>query len=301
MKKGIFENNSAGLNLSLLITMILIGLFIYFVMFFIVSIPKIFFGDTTESVVETSFYFSQVFSFFSSLFIFLFPAIVTAYLCSKQPRDFLFIHKITDVRIIILTIIIVFSVMPVIELTAHFNSKMHFPEFMAPIESFMRNAEDQAKNFILGMMSEKGAMRLIVNLIVIAVMAGIAEEFLFRGTLLSIIRRKIKNPHVAIWIVAAIFSAVHIQFYGFVPRLLLGALMGYLLYWSGSIWTPIIAHFINNAFGVISMYSVDSAELYELIEPEIAPENMPTALLFAAGGLILFVLCVITMKRIRVR
>ena len=163
------------------------------------------------------------------------------------------------------------------------------------------NAEDKAKEAILGLISEKGVIPFVINLFVIAIIAGITEEFLFRGALFSIIRRKIKNPHVIIWIIAAIFSAIHLQFYGFVPRMLLGALMGYLLYWTGSIWVPVFAHFLNNAIGVVSMYFISDEEFLELYNsssPVIAPEEMLTTLLSAALGLVMFVFCVITMRRI---
>ena len=62
------------------------------------------------------------------------------------------------------------------------------------------------------------------------------------------------NIHLSIWASAIIFSAIHFQFYGFIPRLLLGALFGYLYYWSGNLLIPMFAHFVNNAFGVIMIY-----------------------------------------------
>ena len=66
------------------------------------------------------------------------------------------------------------------------------------------------------------------------------------------------NPHLAIWITAIIFSAIHLQFYGFIPRMLLGALLGYLFYWSGNLWLSILAHFVNNGFAVVVAYLINS-------------------------------------------
>src|SRR5690606_2422366 len=92
---------------------------------------------------------------------------------------------------------------------------------------------------------------LLLNLLVIAIIPAIGEELLFRGCLQPVFHRWTKNIHIAIWITAIIFSAIHVQFYGFIPRMLMGAVFGYMLYWGRSIWLPIIAHFINNATAVI--------------------------------------------------
>ena len=95
---------------------------------------------------------------------------------------------------------------------------------------------------------------LLAAIIVIAVIPGIGEELLFRGFLQNLLKRIFKNDHAAIWIAAILFSAIHFQFYGFVPRMLLGALFGYLYYWSGNLLYPIIAHFINNFVSLIALY-----------------------------------------------
>jgi len=95
----------------------------------------------------------------------------------------------------------------------------------------------------------------------IALLPAIGEELLFRGVIQRIFIRWTKNSHWGIWIAAILFSALHMQFYGFIPRLLLGALFGYLLVWSGSMWLPIAAHFVNNAVAVIGMYMIDKGTI----------------------------------------
>ena len=99
----------------------------------------------------------------------------------------------------------------------------------------------------------------------IAIIPAIGEELLFRGVIQRIFTRWTRSNHWGIWIAAILFSALHMQFYGFVPRMLLGVLFGYLLVWSGSMWLPIIAHFLNNALAVIAMYMIDK----ELISPKV--------------------------------
>ena len=93
-----------------------------------------------------------------------------------------------------------------------------------------------------------------MGLIVIALLPAIGEELVFRGMFQNEFFRGTRNIHLSIWVSAIIFSAIHFQFYGFVPRLLLGALFGYLYYWSGTLLIPMFAHFFNNAFGVIMIY-----------------------------------------------
>jgi membrane protease YdiL (CAAX protease family) len=60
------------------------------------------------------------------------------------------------------------------------------------------------------------------------------------------------------------------QFYGFFPRFALGVLLGYMYLWSGTLWLPILAHFINNAGAVIlTWYTTTRA-------PGINPDTIGT-------------------------
>jgi len=95
---------------------------------------------------------------------------------------------------------------------------------------------------------------MILNLFIIAILPAVGEEFFFRGVLQKILIRLFKSVHVAIWVTAFIFSAIHFQFFGFVPRFILGLIFGYLFFWSGTLWLPVISHFINNAVPVIMSY-----------------------------------------------
>ena len=101
-----------------------------------------------------------------------------------------------------------------------------------------------------------------MNILIIGVLAGFGEELFFRGTFMRLMTTGRVNPHVAIWTVAVVFSAMHLQFFGFVPRTLLGAYFGYLLYWSRSLWVPIIIHASNNIIYVVWQwaYSVNGNE-----------------------------------------
>ena len=89
-----------------------------------------------------------------------------------------------------------------------------------------------------------------MNILIIAIMAGIGEELMFRGVIQKILIGWTKDIHLGILYTAIIFSTIHFQFYGFVPRMILGMVLGYLYIWSKSLWVPVIAHAINNALTV---------------------------------------------------
>jgi membrane protease YdiL (CAAX protease family) len=129
-----------------------------------------------------------------------------------------------------------------------------FPEFLKEFEIWAKNAESQATNLTKVMTTFATPSEVLIGLLVIAVLPAIGEEVVFRGLFQNELMRASGNIHVAIWLSAFIFSTIHFQFYGFIPRLLLGGLFGYLYFWSGNLLIPIVAHFFNNAFGVIMIY-----------------------------------------------
>ena len=142
------------------------------------------------------------------------------------------------------------AISPLVE----WNMNIKFPEFLKGFESWARDAEDKTAQLTKVMTSFESTGDLIIGLIVIALLPAIGEELVFRGMFQNEFVRGTGNIHLSIWLSAIIFSAIHFQFYGFLPRLLLGALFGYLYYWSGTLLVPMFAHFVNNAFGVTMIY-----------------------------------------------
>jgi membrane protease YdiL (CAAX protease family) len=155
---------------------------------------------------------------------------------------------------------------------AEWNMNVKFPEFMSGFEQWaMQEEERSAKrrsaitNFKPGDLPQASYCSV----------ACIGEELVFRGMIQRELWRGTLNIHIAIWVSAAIFSAIHMQFYGFVPRLLLGALFGYLYYWSDNLLIPIFSHFFNNAFAVIMvhLYNLNLTEV-NMEEGDAAHFNM---------------------------
>ncbi len=157
-------------------------------------------------------------------------------------------------RLLFLTFLMTLSFGPIAEWLGKINQLLVLPEQWSALEAWMKEMEQQMEQITLLLLSNMSFGGFVLNLIVIAVIAAVGEELLFRGCLQPIFIRWFKNPHVAIWVVAIIFSAIHMQFYGFLPRLALGVLFGYLFYWSGNIWIPILAHFVNNGTVLVNAY-----------------------------------------------
>ncbi len=158
------------------------------------------------------------------------------------------------------------------------NQNITLPGFLKEIdllrglEEWARNQENQLADLTKMLTNFQSFGEFALAFIVVGVLAGVCEEFLFRGIVQRELWRGSGNIHLAIWVSAFIFSAIHMQFFGFVPRVLLGALFGYLYYWSGNLIVPIAAHLFNNGFSLIMLYLFQQKIINTDIEkPEAAP------------------------------
>lgn len=137
---------------------------------------------------------------------------------------------------------------------AEWNAQMVLPEFLKDVEAWMRLQEDKLEEATLFLTNINNPFELVLAMVVIAIVPAIGEEFLFRGLIQNQLQSWSRSAHWAIWITGILFSTIHIQFYGFVPRMLLGVLFGYMYLWSGNILYPMLAHFANNGFQVVMLY-----------------------------------------------
>jgi membrane protease YdiL (CAAX protease family) len=158
------------------------------------------------------------------------------------------------IQMVVIVLAITITFMGVNSAVIHWNAGIHFPEFLSEFESWARTNENRAEELTKFMTQFSSTGEFVFAFVVIAILPAIGEEFTFRGMLQQQLVRATKNAHVAIWTSAIIFSAFHLQFFGFFPRMLLGALFGYLYYWSGSLWMAMFAHFVNNGFSVVMLY-----------------------------------------------
>ena len=186
-------------------------------------------------------------------FVFIVPANAYSHLFSDNTFVFFEFKKPSLVFLFFAALLWLFT-LPIISFLADINNKIAFPTSFAGLENSFRLAEARAENatrFLLNITSVSG---LMVNLLVIAVVAAIAEELIFRGIIQKLLFEQSKNIHLAIWLTALVFSLFHLQFFAIIPRIVLGAALGYTFYWSKSIWVPIFFHFINNASIVFASY-----------------------------------------------
>ncbi len=153
-----------------------------------------------------------------------------------------------------LTGILVLAFMPVNALVMEWNLNLDFSVISPAFQEWAYAKEETLRELTEQITRFEGIGGLLVGLLVIAVLPAVGEELVFRGIVQRRLYTLVGSPHVAIWVAALVFSAIHIQFFGFFPRLLLGALFGYLYHWSGNLWYPIFAHFVNNGFTLLMLY-----------------------------------------------
>jgi len=207
-----------------------------------------------------------------SIGMFVLPPFVIGWLYKGDFREYLSMRGPVKGRLLVMAILALLVTNPFISVVGYLNQEMSLPEWLSGVEQWMRSMEDQAEITIQKFIDVKSTGALFFNLFMIAVIPALGEEFLFRGVIQQIFTKMTRNYHLGIWISAFLFSALHMQFFGFVPRLLLGALFGYFLVFTGSIWIPVAAHFVNNAIGVLTLYSAHNGEsqLEKVVDPDFS-------------------------------
>lgn len=185
---------------------------------------------------------------------FILPAVVTMAIIYRRPFHVMGLDRAPSWLAIAIVIVFYVISLPAMNWLVEMNKAMSLPSWMAGIEQAMRAAEDSAAEVTQEMLNINSVGQLILCVLVIGVMAGLSEEMLFRGAMLRTMQDSRLGNHAVVWITAFLFSALHMQFYGFVPRMLLGVWLGYLFVWTGSLWVPIIAHTLNNSTVVLLSY-----------------------------------------------
>ena len=188
-----------------------------------------------------------------SMSLFLFPALLCAWLWDDDHRPFRWLRL--DVKsawhVVGLAALVMVCAIPGINLLADLNNRIVLPECLSSLEQFFRQMEEEAALLTERFMQADNVWVMMINMGLMAVLPALAEEMSFRGVLQQLLGGR---THVAIWLTAVIFSAIHMQFYGFIPRMLMGALFGYVFVWTGSLWVPIVMHFVNNGMAVLVYY-----------------------------------------------
>jgi membrane protease YdiL (CAAX protease family) len=187
--------------------------------------------------------------------IFGITALLYAFIINRRkPFAYLKMDKGLKWNSLLLIILILCASMPALSWIIKWNESLHLPQVFSSVEQKMRQMEDSRAILTKQMLAGTSLSVLFANLLAMAIVPAICEELFFRGVLLSWLKESFHNKHLAVWLSAIVFSAIHIQFFGFFPRMLLGVYLGYLFLWTGSLWTAIIAHFLNNAIAIAAAF-----------------------------------------------
>lgn len=193
-------------------------------------------------------------TFIQDILIFIVPVLFFVYIFREEKFSFLTLNKkLYPLQLLSLVLVIFFS-LPLIAWLGDFNSGFKMPASLLRLENWMKAKELSAGKLTELLLSDKSISGFFLNLFIMAFLAAFSEELFFRAIIQKLLIQTKMNYHIAIWTAALIFSAFHLQFYGFLPRAALGACIGYLFYFSGNLWVSIIAHFLNNALYIIIAY-----------------------------------------------
>lgn len=185
---------------------------------------------------------------------FIIPAIAAMAIFYRRPLHAMCLDRAPSWTAIAVVVAFYILSLPAMNWVVSFNESLSLPESMSGIEQLMRSLEDAAAETTKTLLDIHTVWELVPCVLVVGLMAGLSEEMLFRGAMLRTMQDSRLGTHAVVWIVAIVFSAIHMQFFGFIPRMLLGAWLGYLLVWTRSLWVPIIAHTLNNSTVVVMSY-----------------------------------------------
>lgn len=270
----IFRSASPGFRIAFLFLLLFVGVIVAAILTrLLLLIPEV--GDAGEVV---SIYVGSI---MQSVFAIGLPAYLAVALTADRPTHYLKINKNRKLGQKIVFAILIFCVSyPFASFLARWNSAMELPELMRGIEEVMRSMEDTAMETTELLLSGSTIGSLALNLFIVAAMAAISEELFFRGALQQFLMEKYRNGHAAVWITALLFSVVHFQFYGFLPRLVLGALLGYLFLYTRNLWVPVIFHFVNNATVILLRFFWGETEWFSRVE------EMPVTFSYLTGAIV---------------
>ena len=253
--KGIFKDKSSTAKLGMLFLLMFVSVILHtllaqglILLFTNVELNAINSMQFSSQTVIDALKFIQLLTMVG---LFVVPTLTYAYICDFDLK----LQCSFDRQTLLLAIAIMFLINPFIAFLYEWNMSLNLPDWLLVYDE---KAEQLTKYFLR--MDSLGDLSF--NLLVLAIIPAIGEELLFRGYLQQTFTKLFGKPHVAIIVTALLFSAIHMQFQGFLPRLALGVVLGYLFYWSGSLWLPIIAHFINNAMAIFFTYPALSDYAY---------------------------------------
>ena len=292
--KGLLKSKSAGSQLLLVIGISIFSLFIISLLGTVIlarmsgmkltELADISKWDYSKPQVIFLIRGMQVIQFVG---LFLIPTFVCARLFSTDIKKYLGLKKPSNIFYFLVAVGAMIVAIPLVNWLGELNKNVQFPDGM---EDWIKSSEADAAKTVNALLSKHTIKDLLLNIICIAGLAAVGEELLFRGMIQRLLIKMFRTPWPGIIITAFLFSAMHMQFYGFLPRFALGILLGAIYWYSGSLWTAILAHFIYDGLVIVLVY----------FNPEMLnEENGPKATNIALIGSISFVLVVLLIEWMR--
>ena len=238
---------------------------------------------------------------FSSFFAFVLAPFLYIIWKEKEWRPFLYRHYSFDSTLILLTVALMLFSMPFTSLLVEWNESLQLPSYLADFEIWAKEKEEFLKKVTELLTNLNSPTELLVGLFVIAFLPALGEELFFRGYLQNKFQQLFASSHTAIWVSAFLFSAIHMQFYGFLPRMILGAMFGYLYYSTGQFHLTVLAHFVNNGFMLIMIYlKIKGHITFDIESEEQVPVLLSFVSLLVTIGIYLLVLRQVQLKKIEI-
>jgi len=181
------------------------------------------------------------------LTLFSLSAVLFAYWLRRGEWKSYFYTLDLDIDLLFKFVIVLFLAYPLIGISTLALEQIDLPQWMDSMD-------EESIDSLMKMLQMDGVGDLIINLVIIALLPAIGEELLFRGVIQRELVNKINNPHLAIFLASAIFSGFHLQIQGFLPKLIIGLVLGYSYYWTKSIWYPMVIHFVNNGLQTVVLF-----------------------------------------------
>lgn len=277
--KELFKNMGPAGQLAIFLLLIVLGLIAAGILTLVIT------GTATEKK-DTLIYVQGL----SQIAMFLLPSLVFAWLFHDKAGSF-FQTKVQKWQwaSVIVAVAIMITAIPMVDYLTTWNENMHMPESLGKWEEEMRKSQALSQELLNGFLSRPGIGNMIVNLTVLAAIPAVCEEFVFRGVVQKTLVGWFRNPHVAIATTAAVFSLTHFEPFYFVPRFVLGIVLGYIFYHTRTIWASALAHFTNNALIVLLTYG-HNAGLFSADPQNI---QLPYPAAFAIGSLLVTILLLI--------
>jgi membrane protease YdiL (CAAX protease family) len=227
--------------------------------------------------------------------LFLLPALLAGFMIQRNIWEYLHAGHSPNIPLSILVVLLVLVSIPWINYLGFLNEKLSLPDRWSEWMEKIRQSDQDSWDLMKTYLSTENIWGLLFNLFMIALIPAIGEEFLFRGVLQRIFTEWFRNGHLAVWLAAILFSLAHYQFLGFMPRIILGALFGYIFLWTGNIWLPVLAHFINNTVAVL-YYSLFLAGKFGIDPQQLGMQRNPVLYIF--GSLLLTAVGIIVIRQL---